>query len=295
MQLAQTYKKPQQKREIQMSVPAKTSLLLIWILSSLCASYGQDQWPSTPVRDPQALEVLTRVVKAAGGQSVTAIRDISESGAVTSNGNDRTQGKITIQLLGGSRFRVDTDSPKGRFELIVTEGVGRRKGNGRPLPISTLQATNLVNFTTPLGYVTAALADPTTQMRFVGIEQLAGRSVYRLRLKGRLGVSTTGIALTKDIIVDALTSDILRVEDHPFPTAVRRRQSNARGFREPLSHDAANSEIATREIDYTDFRNIDGIRIPFTIAVRSPLQQTYIVELKTVSINSGLTDDSFRE
>jgi hypothetical protein len=269
---------------------ARQFLFLGITITLSCLLFGQEQSTQPPTRDSQSLDILTRVVSAAGGQSVSAVRDLTKSGQITFHWGNSVTGPVTIRVLAGSRFRMDAGLAQGRTTWIVKDGIGSKKVNDKSLPISNMQAINLANFTTPLLYVTSALGDPSCSVSFKGTETIGARSVYRIRLKGQLGLvsnSSYVVLVTKDLLVDALTFDILRVEDHPIATAMRRAPSNKRVSKQ--------IEAAPRQIDYSNFQNVNGLRLPFSIAVKLLGQPAFDIHLQAVTVNSGLTDESFMD
>jgi hypothetical protein len=216
---------------------------------------------------------------------------MSESGEITFHGDDKANGPVKIHVLDGSRFRMEASLPHGRTVWIVRNGVGTKKQDDKSFPFSHLQAANLVNLTTPFSYATAALADMSSDLSFVGIEKLGTRSVYRIRLKGQLGLSSDSshrALVRKDLLVDVLTFDILSVEDRPFAAISRVNKRVA-------TRSTTQPEAAARHVDYSDFREIEGLRVPFSISVKLLGQPTLDIRLQSVSINTGLTDQSFRD
>jgi hypothetical protein len=115
----------------------------------------------------------------------------------------------------------------------------------------------------------------------VGVEEREGRSVYRLRVKGRLGLVGGGApaSVAKDLIVDALKFDILSVEDHPYPT---------------YKSGGKPSGVAPREIDFGDFQVVKGVRLPFSISTKLHGQLTLSLRISDVTLNSQVSEKEFR-
>jgi hypothetical protein len=234
------------------------------------------------------VEVLTRVVNVAGGvRALAAVHDLTESGEITFHWGEGVKGPVTIQTLGGNHFRMEVDLPKGKSTWLVTDGVGSKKeADHKAVPISNENAINIGNLTLPIAYVAAALSDPTTDVSLVGIEKRAGRSIYRLRLKGQLGLvagRVPGISVEKDILVDALTFNIVSVGDLPLRT---HKSSKSTG-KQP--------DFPMREIEYGDFRVIDGVRVPFSISTKLVGQETLSIILSHVTFNSNLSAETFNQ
>jgi hypothetical protein len=260
-----------------------STLLLTVLVFSTPSLLANDR--TNPVRrDPQAIEILTRTVNAAGGfQSFSNVRDLTESGEITFNWGEDVKGPVTIRTLGDNHFRMEADLPRNRMTWVVRNGMGfkKEKEDDTPVPISTLQAINLAGFTFPLQLVAEALADPSTDLSFVAIEHRGGRSVYRLRMKGRFGSVSQphGGLVVKSLLVDALNFDIVIEEDYPFL----------------ISKSGGNkSDTAPRQIEFEDFRVVDGVRVPFSISTRIVGQRTMSISLSKVIFNSNLSDSDFR-
>ena len=124
--------------------------------------------------------------------------------------------------------------------------------------------------------------DPKADIAIVGTETVGARSVYRLRVKGQLGLHNRGagpdLPIAKDVLVDALTYDIVSVEDRPF-------QRYERG--------GNLSDKPSRVIEFGDFRTVNGVRVPFLITTELMGQKTLTIQLNNVSFNTNLRDQDF--
>jgi hypothetical protein len=260
------------------------SLFLLGVLA-LCSFVspllGQEQ-SKPPQRDPTLLEVLTRVVQTAGGaQALSAVHGLSETGEITFHWTKDVKGPVSVRSFEGNHFRMEADLPEGNRVWVVRDGHGSRKESDKKaveLPYSN--AINLGNLTFPVAHVASALSDPKTDVSLVSIEKEEGRSIYHLRLRGRLGLVGTGTpagTFVKEIFVDALTFDILKVEDFPY-----RRVSNGKP-----------SDIAPRAISYADFRFVNGVKIPFSIETKLEGQPTFSISIREAAFNNNLSESDF--
>lgn len=229
--------------------------------------------------DAEALEILKSAANAAGGiQALKAVRGLTETGEIKFFWGKEAKGPVTIKILGGSRFRMEADLPQGKSTWVVRDGVGSKKEQEKNLPLSSDHAINLGNLTYPIANVAAALADTTTKVSFIGIEKHDGRSVYRLRLAGHLGLSGKA-AVEKDLLVDALNFDVVRIEDLPISTFASGQK--------PL-------RIPTRAVEFGDFRSVSGVRIPFSISTSIKGKQTLDIHLQDATFNAPPSDEDFR-
>lgn len=246
-------------------------------------------------RDADAVEILARVVQAAGGpQALASVHDIAESGEITFYWGKDVKGPVSIHSLGGNHFRMEADLPEGKSTWAVNDGVGSKKESEKVTPISRENAINLGNLTYPVGPVAAALADSLTEVSFVGIEKREGRSVYRLRLKGQLGLVSQvrkGGPVVKELLIDALTFDILSIEDYPQPIRNGGKRSSNRS---PASADKRD-DPPPRTIAFSDFRVVRGVRLPFSVSTKLLRQETMSIRLDKVAFNSNLNAQDFEQ
>ena len=257
-------------------------LVASFVLAVSLFSHAQSKQPR---RDPVLLDVLSRVISAAGGsQSLSSVHDVSESGEIIFySADEEVKGPVVIRLLGGNHFRMEADVPEGKRTWVVKDGMGSLKeADGEVHSLSYENALNLGNLTFPLAHFAATLNDAMTDISLVGIENMSGHSIYRLRVKGQLGLHSPAagpeLPVVKDLLVDAVSFDIISVEDRPFPTY----ESGGRL-----------SDRPSRAVEFGDFRIVNGVRVPFSITTRLMGQQTLSIRLSNVTFNSNLGDQDF--
>jgi hypothetical protein len=277
----------------------------VWVATS-CMLFSQDKVTTPQPRDPVLLDVLARVVNAAGGvQALAAVHDFTESGDITFHWGKGVEGPVTIQALGGNHFRMEADLPGGKRTWVVNDGSGTRKeGDQKVIPLSGENAVNLGNLTFPIGQVAAVLGDPKADISLVGIETRDGRSIYRLRVKGQLGLSSTPIPslpVVKDLLIDALNFSILSVEDRPFRTYQARgnvvdksAESSEKLSDQPSEPKGKLSDRPARAIEFGDFRTANGVLVPFSISTKLMGQETLTIHLSSVVFNSNLSSEDFK-
>ncbi len=258
--------------------------VVFFTVVATCASLSSQERPKPRQRDPMLLDVLARVVNAAGGaQALATVRDLTESGEITFHWAEEVKGSVIIHALGTNRFRMEADLPEGKRTWAVKAGSGSvKEPEGKVRVLSYDNAINLENLTFPLAYFGAALTDSKAHISLVGIEDRDGRSIYRLRVKGQLGLSGIkagpDLPVVKDLLVDALTFNIVSVEDRPFQT---------------FKPGGEVSDKPSRAIEFEDFRKIDGVLVPFSITTKLMGQLTLSIHLSSVRFNSGLGDQEF--
>jgi hypothetical protein len=242
--------------------------ILVAILPSLSAK--------TPERDAQSIAILNRVISTVGGgQALAAIHDITEKGEITFHSDNGIKGPVTIQMLNGCCFRLDAELPDGKTSWLVKEGLGSEQENNENMSMSHLRAASLENLSYPVGYAIFAIQDRTVSVSFVGVENREGRSTYRIRVGAQLGSDarmTLRRPLARDLLIDALTFDVVGTEDLEYLSCQRF------GTRGSVHH----------EVDFEDFRVIHGTRLPFRIAAKVGGQETLDIRLGEVTFNSNL-------
>lgn len=258
------------------------TLLLVYVMVSSSFVLGQ-QTTSSAAQTAALRDVLTRVVAAAGGQeAMESIQDLTEAGEITFHWANPIVGPVVIRSVGRNRFRMDADLPIGPRVWVVKNGLGKRKEGSVEFPLAHENAINLENLTFPVAFLSAALAERDTKVSLVGIEDHDGRSVYRVRLDGVLGLvekREQGALTTKEFLIDALTFDILSVADYPCIVRTPRPQNR--------------STAPPREVTYGDFRMVSGIRLPFLISTALQSERTLTIRLHEVNFNTNVADADF--
>jgi len=259
------------------------SVVIFTVVSCSIFLFGQEE-PKRPQREPVLLDVLTRVVNAAGGaQALASVHDLTESGEITFHWGEGVEGPVTIQALMGNHFRMEADLPEGKRTWVVNNGSGTsREGDHKAFPLSRENAVNLGDLTFPIGQIAAVLGDAKTDISLVGVETRDSRSIYRLRVKGQFGLSSKPIPdlpVVKDLLIDALNFSILSVEDRPF-------QIYEAGGKP--------SDKPSREIEFGDFRTVNGVLVPFSIRTKLIGQETLSIHLTSVVLNSNLSLADFK-
>src|SRR5260370_6442826 len=88
------------------------SLVFLTAVACCMPLLSQEQ-PTPPRRDPMLLDVLARVVNAAGGaQALAAVHDLTEAGEITFHWGEGVQGPGAIPTLSGNRLLIEADLPE---------------------------------------------------------------------------------------------------------------------------------------------------------------------------------------
>lgn len=246
---------------------------------------AQQSPPSTtPTRDPQALTILTQCLQAAGGtQAIAAIQDFTATGRITYNwANQPVQGSVTVRGRGTGQFRLDANLADGNLSWAVNNGIGLyKKLDGSTTHIFFPNAVNFGSLTFPYAYIAASLADPSTNISYIGIDTKNGKKTYDIRLQQTFSSERdpNGVLskLTqRDFFIDTGTFQIVRTADMVHPEKV------------------ATIDIP-HEMDFSDYRSVNGVMVPFSIGEMTVGQHTYTIQLDQVHFNTGLQDSDFNE
>jgi hypothetical protein len=269
------------------------SFVFLAVIAS-CFPLLSQEGSKPPDRDPVLLDVVTRAVNAAGGaRALASVHDLTESGEITFYWGEGVKGPVKIQTLGGGHFRMEADLSTGKRTWLVNDGNGTRKdADNQTVPLPNENAINLGNLTFPMSLATAVLRDAATDISLVGIENRNGRSTYRLRVKGRLGLSgnPNQLAVVKDLLIDALNFSIVGVEDRPFRT-----YQGMKLFDKNSEAGGKLSYKPPRAIEFEDFRTINGVLVPFCVSAKLMGQRTFSIHFTSIVFNSNLSPDDFKK
>ncbi len=255
--------------------------LAVFILVSRAHSAPQSP-PSPPVRDPQAVALLAQALGVAGGTAAFGqVKDFTATGNITySWAGQQVNGAVTLRGRGTDQFRLDANLPEGTRSWAVNNGQGSIKDfSGRTTAIPFSGATNLGSLTFPYLGMAAALSD--TSMSLSISSQLVGeKQVYDVRIQKNFAFKEdpTGEfsrVSVKHYIIDAVTFALVETQDIAFPSEAPRT-----GFQ--------------HEIIFSDYRQSNGMLVPFSITEKIAEQETWTVQLQSITFNAGLTSGTFQ-
>ncbi|MHB8527435.1 MAG: LolA-like protein [Candidatus Acidiferrales bacterium] len=257
-------------------------LFAFGFLFSVTAIHAQTSTQTTPTRDPQAVSILTQCLQAVGGtQAISAIQDFTATGTITYNwANQPVQGSVTVRGRGTGQFRLDANLSDGPLSWAVNNGVGLyKKLDGSTKHMFFPNAVNFGSLTFPYMYIAARLADPSTNISYIGTDTKNGQKTYDIRLQQTFSSERdpNGILskLTKrDFFIDTGTFQIIRTLDMVHP-------------------ERASTIDIPHEMEFSDYRNINGVLVPFSISEMTVGQHTYTIQLDQMHFNTGLQDSDF--
>jgi hypothetical protein len=257
--------------------------LLIGYLLLAPATYSQTPAP-TVVRDPQAVSVLTQALNAAGGiLAIAAVQDYTATGSVTYYwAGEEAPGTVVVKSRGAAQFRIDATMTAGVRSWAVSNGAGflvNTDGTNSSIPATN--TLNLGNMTLPVIYLAASLQDANTGIAYVGLEAKNGSTVHHIQLQKVFAPAVDPIGnlsglTTRDVFIDSTSLLVLSTLDMFHP-------ENQSAIDYP------------HEVQFSDFRLVNGILTPFAIAEFSSRQCTFAIQLSQINFNTGLQDLDFQQ
>jgi hypothetical protein len=235
-------------------------------------------------RDPEALGIVAKALKAAGGATaLSTIHDITASGIITYYwAGEEVKGSVTVKGRGISQFRLDASLPDGVRSWAVSNGTGFvKETDGTVRQIPGHNTLNFGNLTFPLSFIATVAQDPSFSVNYIGLEAKDESSVYHIRTQKIFSSRTdpSGI-LTKltirDFYIDSVSFQLVSTSDMVHPT------------------DASTVDYP-REMQFSNYRAVNGVLVPFTVAEVATGQRTYLIQLDQVTFNSGLQDPDFAQ
>jgi hypothetical protein len=256
------------------------ALAVLSCISALPA--GAQQTPTAVTRDAQAVSILAQSLSTAGGMSVVAaIQDFTGTGNITYNwAGTPVEAQATVRGMGTQCFRSDSSLPAGTRTWAVS-GLSAVLINpdGTRQPSSSYNLANAGSLTLPYVRVASILADTTTSIAYLGTVATATGQSYAIHFSPNLfgsnptppGISGVGAF---DLFIDS--TSYLVVE-----------------LLETVHSDSTFQQTYIHEVDFSSYQRAGGILAPMAIAEKVGGQQTWSIQLSSISFNSGLTPTTF--
>ncbi len=247
------------------------------------AAQSSSSSTQTPVRDPQALTILNNSIAAVGGlAAVGNIQDYTGTGNITFFwANDPVQAQVTVRGMGTGYYRYDAALPDGTRTWAVSQLSGVLiNPDGSRVPSSSVNLATAGSLTLPYLRLASILMDATTSISYVGmVTPSTGSQAYDIHFAPNLyGSNETPPGLigvgSFDLYIDPSSFLILAFVENA------RSDSN---FQQTFQH----------EIDFSKYQQISGIPVPMTITEKVSGQETWAIQLTSLSFNSGLTPATF--
>jgi hypothetical protein len=253
-------------------------LLLILLLSAAAQvstnNTSTTQANATPVKNPQALALLARMMAATGWSGI--IHDAVAQGTMTNSANPSAQGRrFTLTMRGRKDFRFDSTDGSSSTILSSLSGVIVRGDKVTPLPVHV--ATDR-GFSLPM---LSLLADSAAND--VDLTMGDGQQVN--------GVACTEVRLARRVELSALSKVLSRISDATVCISPDGLPLRVRHTRASLENQTATFE---ETIAYSDFRSVNGALVPFRQEVFFDGQPTTTIQFDSITFNSAPPDQLFR-
>ncbi|MBZ5671398.1 MAG: hypothetical protein LAO04_16915 [Acidobacteriia bacterium] len=236
--------------------------------------------PTVAVSDPNAVALASRALQSLAGG--TALNDITLQGSATYiAGSDEETGTATLVARGNAQSVVTLNLTGGQRQEVRNGVAGVWVGSdGTPHAMATHNCWTDANWFFPGLSLQALANDPQVSISYVGLETLDGTALHHLRLSrtvlGQTPQMTTDIQRLSafDLYLDPRTLLPLVAEFNAHPD------------------DDFNLTIPV-EIQFADYRPVNGVRVPFRI--RKLLQGTLTLDLTVANaaVNSGVPPTLF--
>jgi hypothetical protein len=185
---------------------------------------------------PTADEIYSKYIAAIGGQAnVDKIKSRSAKGSVP-----QPNGSVTVDILQGApdKFHITATTPTGAFQRGFNGSVGWEKGPQGVRALAPLEVAQLQNSIGLLRHI--RLKEQFTSMRARGIQSIGDRQTYVV-------IGTTADNRQERLFFDTQTGLLLR----------------------RISYMATLLGLIPEQIDFEDYRDVDGVKFPFIVRVSS--------------------------
>jgi hypothetical protein len=234
--------------------------------------------PTPPVRDPQALAVLTQSLNATGGLSgIAAIQDYTANGTITYYwAGEEVQGTATVRGMGLTCFRLDASLPQG-VRTWAVDGYSETliDTNGTSQVNESYTVATAGSMTLPYVRMLAALTDSSASVADLGTVSVGTSQVRRVHVAPQAAApGSTPNSGGFDLDIDPASGLVVRFGEVVYSDF---------DFRTPYTH----------ELFFTNYQPTGGVFSPFAITEKVDGQTTWSMTLQSVAFNSGLTETEF--
>jgi hypothetical protein len=221
--------------------------------------------------DAQGPMIVKQTIDAAGGLDVLSrVQDFKGAGTITYYWTEEIQGPVVVKGKGRSFSRLDASLPGGLRSIILRDGKGYLKQPGDTKLI--LDPLHVV--ISPHLALVEALSSASNGVRYVRLVKHHGRLCHDIQVVDyRTGGIGTPVRLKVDYFVDPLTFLIAGMRESVPGTPPLARQWH--------------------EVDFDDYRRVDGALIPFSITERVHEQRLSSIMLTEFVLNANITTDDF--
>lgn len=242
------------------------------------------QQTATPTiqRDPQALSILSQSLSAMGSSSaLSAIQDFTATGNITYFwAGQEVSGAVTVKARGTNEFRMDAALSAGTRSWIVSPTEASIKNvDGTVSPIPPVNTRNLAALSLPQLRVATAFNNTAYSIQYGGLTTVGGRQTHVVKLQQVFPTSDDPDGFLShltaaEVLIDATSYQVVLVRDWIHPP---------NHTRVDLAH----------EIAFSNYQLSNGYLVPLSFTESVNGQQTWTIQLTSISFNTGLTGADF--
>ena len=253
--------------------------LILWTLVSMLLlpwhASSQDS-----LKDPQAIEVLTRSALALGATQ-GAVSGVVASGTYTQIGKKTKTHTLRLKARGFDRIRWETDLEDGTVVTIIRDHFnGRVQQLGRTSTIPMSRASAATFEAIPVLALGDWLVSAAVKARYLGFEKVGGKDHHRVVLN-RIHVGEAAADYKKAI------EEITRVEFYVDPASSLPYWLR---YYEPVGDWRGRSAI---DLIYSDFKRVGTVTVPMTVGRYLNGQKISEIHFESIALNVTIPDSEF--
>ena len=250
------------------------------ILALLVSAISFSQQVGVQVaKDPTAIAVAQKALLAMGGASLAAYQDSYAAGSVTIYGDTGSQSFPAVLRSKGLReFRYEIQKSQGT-DIYVTDGIGAcitwAKGTFQLGSVISLFGQRIDHI--PAFSLLAEYANSNLSVQYAGTASVNGKMADVISLSVDATPPngfTSGKVGERLVFVDQATGLVTKMQGYLF-------------------NDTNPNDTNTIELYFLNYQSVGGIAVPFTRLVVTDGQNTSLLTLTSVTLNTGLTDTLF--
>ena len=256
----------------------RMAAVLLCLVLCLAHLPVQAQSPAPAVRDEQAVALLTQCTAAMG--STDPLNTFHGSAKMIPAHPNDAQSDLVLRSKGERQMRWDRSPAGGEQETIVTQAaegtIKRGEKESRMAPWQTAYS-RAEHF--PAVVCASEFERPEMEVAYAGLEDMGGAAAHHIKItaaaKGR-SARADAARLTSEfhIFLDPQTFRIVKTKRWAFsPEAMENR--------------------STLEIYYSDYKQVDGVWMPFTLAYFLDGQKLHDIVFQNIQVGVALSDADF--
>ena len=247
-----------------------------YITIQACCAVALTQVSTQPAqvirRDSQAIKAAQLAISALGKQA-TQILDSTISGTTVPAPGSWTKPGSFVWKTVGTEFRSDYSTATKQTTIASGHGKPAISMNGKVTPQYYHALASMLPFHLAGSTLGSMMADLNRAFVYVGVEQLAGKSVVHIQTCGNLN-GTKLDHTQQDWYLDSGTG---------LPALV--------SYREPSYFDAATYDTAT--LGFANYQSFSGVTLPTTIIYSQNGVALSIATVTSAVFNTGVNSSTF--